>query len=46
MRIHGGTSSVLQSLVTRRAVVTFDEPSSAVLPRLCFVRLVGEQHDA
>jgi len=46
MSIHRETSSVLQSVVARRAVGTIGEPSSAVRPRLWFVRLVGEQHDA
>jgi hypothetical protein len=46
MSIHRETSSMLQSVVARRAVGTFGEPSSAVRPRLWFVRLVGEQHDA
>jgi len=46
MSIHRETSSVLQGVVARRAVGTFGEPFGGVRPRLWFVGLVGEQHNA
>ncbi|HEV2581990.1 MAG TPA: hypothetical protein VGT44_14135 [Ktedonobacteraceae bacterium] len=46
MSIHRETSSVLQSVVARRAVGAFGEPPGAIRPRLWFVGPVGEQHDA